>query len=94
MTMNTTKTLRPAVIGGARQYFDHPRHHRTAGVASRDAAFAACADATNRCNDVYLVIQMGGPLDACDVMPAGSCNSDLWADWKARPLVTVSHVDR
>ena len=77
-----------------RQFFDHPAHHRTAGVASRDAAFALCVDRTHRASDVMYSILAGGPLDACAVIPAGGCNSDQWTDLRGRAQPTVSGIVR
>jgi hypothetical protein len=77
-----------------RQFFNHPAHHRTGGIASRASAFALCVDRTHRANDVMSLIVAGGPLDACEVIPAGSCNSTVWNDWQGTPLPTVSGIDR
>jgi hypothetical protein len=76
------------------RFFDHARYSRTGGLASRDGAFANCVDSTNRCNYVMLSVDMGGPLDAPDVLPAGGCESYLWTDWKGRLLPHVGTVER
>lgn len=60
------------------RFFDLPRKHRTGGLAQRDNAFGACVDASNRCNDVMRVIELGGPIDAPDLMPAGGCEGIKW----------------
>lgn len=78
----------------ARTFFDVGRAARTGGLVSRDEAFAACVDRTNRCNDVARVIDMGGPLDAPDLMPAGCCEGWRWVDWRGRPLLHVETVAR
>jgi hypothetical protein len=77
-----------------RRFFDHPTHHRTGGVASRDDAFSLCVDYSHRAAEVMYSILAGGPLDACDVIPAGGCNSNEWTDWKGRPQPTVSGINR
>ena len=77
-----------------RQFFNHPAHHRTGGVASRDAAFSLCIDVSNRATDAMRAIIAGGPLDACSVIPAGGCNANQWQDWQGRPQPTVSGVAR
>ena len=76
------------------RYFDTGRQYRTGGLGSRDMAFAACADRTNRCNTVSSVIDMGGPLDAPDVMPAGACESRLFVDWRGNALAHTLTVER
>jgi hypothetical protein len=76
------------------RFFNHAAFSKTGGVRSRDEAFAACVDQTNRCNHVARVIDMGGPLDAPQEMPAGGCNSDLWTDWRGNPMPTTSTVER
>lgn len=77
-----------------RKFFNHPAHHRTAGVASRDDAFSLCVDYSHRASDVMYSILAGGPLDACDVIPAGSCNSVQWKDWKGNAQATVTGIER
>lgn len=60
------------------RFFDLPRQYRTGGLAQRSAAFAACVDMTNRCNDVMHTIDLGGPIDAPELMPAGACEGVRW----------------
>lgn len=60
------------------RFFDLPRQYRTGGLAQRQTAFAACVDMTNRCNYVAEAIDMGGPIDAPDLMPAGACEGVRW----------------
>lgn len=50
--------------------------------------------ARHRANDAMSSIIAGGPLDACEVIPAGCCNSNVWTDWQGTPLPTVSGIDR
>lgn len=75
-------------------YFNHAAYCRTGGVGSRDAAFAACVDRTNRCNDVMRAIDLGGPLDAPEEIPAGSCESRLWVNWRGEPKPTTTTTPR
>lgn len=76
------------------RFFDIAGFQKTGGLASRDSAFALCVDYTNRCNDAGLTISMGGPLDAPDTIPAGSCESYKWTDWKGHALPHVNTVER
>lgn len=75
-------------------YFNHAAYCKTGGLHSRDMAFAACVDRGNRCNDVARVIDMGGPLDAPDTMPAGGCEGRAWVDWRGNPKPTTMTVER
>ena len=63
------------IMSDTYKFFDHPRHHRTAGVASRDDAFAACVDYSHRASHVMYAIMAGGPLDACEIEGIGVRNS-------------------
>lgn len=53
-------------------YFDHGRYCRTAGLQARDAVFLSCWTPDSRCSAVMQQVDMGGPLDAPEYMPAGS----------------------
>lgn len=76
------------------RYFDTGRQYRTGGLGSRDMAFIACVDNTNRGDYVMRAIDCGGPLDAPDVMPAGGCESRLFVDWRSNALAHTLTVER
>ncbi len=76
------------------QFFNHPAHHRTGGIFSRDMAIYACLDSTARACDVAHVIMAGGPIDACDVIQAGACDSITWADAHGHMRASVSGIAR
>ena len=77
-----------------RRFFNQPVYHRTGGVNSRDAAFALCVDYTNRADHVARCIDLGGPLDAPEVMPAGSCESRLWVNYRGDAMPHVAELRR
>jgi hypothetical protein len=77
-----------------RRFINMPAYHRTGGIASRDAAYAACSDHTHRADNVSRCIDLGGPLDAPEVMPAGSCESRLWTNYRGEAMPHVSELRR
>ncbi|MCK6433153.1 MAG: hypothetical protein L6Q68_08985 [Aquabacterium sp.] len=75
-------------------YFDNGRYCRTGGLRPRDYVFHHCWTPDNRCNTVMQQVDMGGPLDAPALMPAGSVESISTRDAYGRPCARTSTFER
>ena len=75
-------------------FFNHARYCATGGLRTRDHVFLLCRTNDNRCNTVMQQVDMGGPLDAPEVMPAGSVESVLHRNWRGDPRPTTSTFSR
>lgn len=67
-------------------------YNRTGGIASRVSALCKC-EAHHR-TDAMQSIDMGGPLDAPEWMPAGSVDNITWYDSMGEPIARQTEIDR
>lgn len=66
------------------------QHYRTGNREARDYCAIQCR------NDPQLVqfYDAVQPLDAPDYLPAGSCTSTDYTNWRGRPIASQSKVSR
>lgn len=63
----------------------------TGGARSRDMARIAMRSVLFERD---MALEADGCLDAPDTLPAGSCNSVDWTDWRGNPLAGQSETAR
>jgi len=66
------------------------QHYRTGSRQSRDYCALQCRN-DSQWVQFYDAVQ---PLDAPDTLPAGSCTSTDYTNWRGRPIASQSSVKR
>lgn len=67
---------------------------RTGNASVRDWTCIALDITMHKANVAHDSLLGGGPLDACDYLPAGACTSLTDTDWRGRPLPAQAQTTR